>query len=170
MAIFTASMDDFLIFDEGIDASTKVASVVDPLSFYDSIDPHRYFGSSADIVSFSDRISVTNAVFSKTLSDSLTFAEEIIPRSATGVFEDFFFMYDALLGPEYKIFYDTLVFVDEFTGVASRSLADAVDLIDSVTYTQVAVRPLIDSVSFVDGFTVWKDDPWFSTYPILEAS
>lgn len=166
--IHTVSLDDLLILEDELLSSLHYYTLDDAISFYDSIDPHQYPELIQDRILFDDRITTGGVKFSRTFSDTLVFTEVAHPRTHIEIIDEFLFIYDWLLGPEFKQLRDSLVFVDDISCTVGRGLRDTLTLTDTIDYVIVKVSPMTDSLTLVDNVTVWKDDPFFSTYPIQE--
>lgn len=166
--IYSEQLDDLLIFEEEFNTPFKVTRLDDAFSFFDSLDSHRYLDTIQEHMQFVDRLSANGTIFTRTLTDTLVFHEDMVARAHLEILDDFLFLHDWLLGPEFKQLRDTLVFNDTMSGDAGVTARDRVLFVETMDYLIELGRTASDSLTFLDGMTIWKDDPFFSTYPIQE--
>lgn len=148
---------DLILLEDTITSNPTILTFEDTISFSDSVLSSPFSIAFRDRITISDSI-VGNVVISRTVADSITWAESIHPRSAIVGFEDHLPLIDWFEKIPHNL-YDTLVFED--TMVADKSgFFDHMTFSEELVIDVTRIYVLSDVLTFTEGIPHYFLDPW----------
>lgn len=148
---------DLILLTDTITSNPTILTFEDTISFSDSVLSSPFSIAFRDRITISDSI-VGNVVISRTVADSITWAESIHPRSTVVGFGDHLPLVDWFDKIPHNL-YDTLVFEDTI-------VADKSGFFDHLTFTETfetdltRIYTMNDVLGLVDGMPYYFLDPW----------
>jgi hypothetical protein len=167
--IHEVSMFDFVILEENLDQNPKIGTLGDAISFGDSILSNHLRVFLSDSFVFTDSLrEIGGATWKKTLSDSLSFSEQIHWRTHLQTISDFLFVHDWLENVPFNRLTDNLVFSDTMNGAAGAGLLDSLVVTDSLSYLAITRHPMNDLLVWAEGLSMYfNNGAWKPMVPIV---